>query len=231
VGAAGAGQRFGESIAILLGDLAHAEADELAAELPSPMRRIWRELVVELVCGQRYDLTGSAAGRHDLAHARHVARSKSGAYTVERPLQLGAAAAGSSAEVAECLRTYGRALGEAFALRDDLLGVWGDPSRTGKPVGDDLVSAKPTVLLALARQRLAGPAAARLRRLTDGSATTDDVRTLLDDLERAGLRDEVEDLIDRHVDRACSALDEDLLDPRGIAGLRRMAGEIAWRDR
>ena len=107
-GAAGAGQRFGESIAILLGDLAHAEADGLAAELPSPMRRIWRELVVELVCGQRYDLTGSAAGRHDLAHARHVARSKSGGYTVERPLQLGAAAAGSSDEVADCLRAYGR---------------------------------------------------------------------------------------------------------------------------
>ena len=61
----------------LLGDLADAEADELAAELPAPMRRIWRELVVELVCGQRYDLTGSAAGRHDLPHARHVARSKS----------------------------------------------------------------------------------------------------------------------------------------------------------
>ena len=231
VGATGAAQRFGESIAILLGDLAHAEADELAAELPAPMRRIWRELVVELVCGQRYDLTGSAAGRHDLPHARHVARSKSGAYTVERPLQLGAAAAGSSDEVARCLRTYGRALGEAFALRDDLLGIWGDPSRTGKPVGDDLLSAKPTVLLALARQRLTGPAAARLGRLTDGAASTDDVGLLLADLEEAGLRDEVEDLIDRHVDVACSALDADLLDPRGVAGLRRMAGEIAWRDR
>jgi hypothetical protein len=67
--------------------------------------------------------------------------------------------------------------------------------------------------------------------LTDGAASTDDVGLLLADLEEAGLRDEVEDLIDRHVDVACSALDADLLDPRGVAGLRRMAGEIAWRDR
>ncbi len=229
-GARGCSRRFGESIAILLGDLAHAEADHLAGGLPPEMRRIWRELVVELVCGQRHDLTGSAGSRVDLRQARYVARSKSGGYTVQRPLQLGVAAA-APADFTSGLSTYGRELGEAFALRDDLLGVWGDPARTGKPAGDDLLSGKPTVVMALAQDRLSGPAAARLRRLTRGDGDRDDVEAVIADLDRAGLRDEVEDLIDRHVLAACRALDDRVLDPAGIAGLRRMAVEIAWRDR
>jgi geranylgeranyl diphosphate synthase type I len=229
-GARGAPQRFGESIAILLGDLAHAEADHLAGQLPEPMRRIWRVLVVELVCGQRYDLTGGACGQHELAHARHVARSKSGAYTVERPLQLGAAAAAAPEVVIASLRTYGRALGEAFALRDDVLGVWGDPARTGKPVGDDLLSGKPTVLMALAHQRLAGAAARRLRRVTGGSADPGETEALLADLAAAGLRGEVEDLIAGHVRMALDTLDDRVLDPLGVSQLRRIAAEIAWRD-
>ena len=94
--ARGSAQRFGESIAVLVGDLAHAEADHLVAELPASMRAIWRHLVIELVHGQSRDITGSAAGRRDLAHARRVARMKSGSYTIERPLQLGAAAAEAS---------------------------------------------------------------------------------------------------------------------------------------
>lgn len=227
----GCSQRFGESIAILLGDLAHAEADNLAGQLPEPMRRIWRVLVVELVCGQRYDLTGSASGRHDLPHARHVARSKSGAYTVERPLQLGAAAAAAPEVVIASLRTYGRELGEAFALRDDVLGVWGDPERTGKPVGDDLMAGKPTVLMALAWDRLTGSSAALLRRVTEGKAESDEVEILLSDLEAAGLRSEVEDLIAGHVRTALAALDDRVLDEEGITQLRRMAAEIAWRDK
>ena len=118
------------------------------------MRRIWRLLVIELVYGQSRDLTGTAAGRRDLAHARQVARLKSGAYTVERPLELGAAAAGRREPVVRAITRYGREVGEAFALRDDLLGVWGDPDRTGKPAGDDLLSGKPTVILSLAEERL-----------------------------------------------------------------------------
>jgi geranylgeranyl diphosphate synthase type I len=230
-GGRGSAQRFGESIAILLGDLAHAEADRLVAELPAPMRRIWHLLVVELVCGQRRDLTGSAAGRRDLSHAREVARLKSGAYTVQRPLELGAAAARAPELVTDCLSRYGRELGEAFALRDDLLGVWGDPSRTGKPVGDDLAAGKPTVLLALAHLRLRGPAADLLHRVVAGRRDPGDVECLLVELESAGLRGEVEELIGRHVRAAVDALDERLLDPSGLLSLQRMAVEIAWRDR
>ena len=223
-------ERFGDNIAILLGDLAHAEADALVAGLPAELRRIWRLLVIELVYGQRRDLTGSAAGRHDLAHAREVARLKSGAYTVERPLQLGAAAARAPEVVSAALATYGREVGEAFALRDDLLGVWGDPARTGKPAGDDLISAKPTVILALAHERASGPARQTLDKVGTPDLTCDDIAQLQESLRDWGVVGEVEDRINRHVADALAALDSSALDPDGVRELTVMAHKIAWRD-
>jgi geranylgeranyl diphosphate synthase type I len=230
-GALGSAQRFGDSIAMLAGDLAHAEADRLAAELPVEMRRIWRTLVVELVCGQRRDLTGSAAGRRDLAHARQVARMKSGSYTVERPLQLGAAAAAASPSVLSCLATYGREVGEAFALRDDLLGVWGDPALTGKPAGDDLLSGKPTVILSLAQQRVTGAGRLVLERVGTPDLSAEDVALLQTALAERGVVDAVEAMILQHLDTALTALDDHVLHPEGIAGLTQMAHQIAWRTR
>ncbi len=231
--AGGDAARFGESIAVLVGDLAHAEADHLASGLPSDMRGIWRTLVVELVCGQRRDLTGSAAGRRDLGHARQVARMKSGSYTVERPLQLGAAAAQADETVRTRLSRYGREVGEAFALRDDLLGVWGDPALTGKPAGDDLLSGKPTVILSLAAERLTGSSRQLLERTGSFGLGLgpDDVATLQDDLERAGVVQSVEAMIAGHLDEALAAIDDPRLDPEGVAGLTQLAHQIAWRDR
>jgi geranylgeranyl diphosphate synthase type I len=226
----GAPARFGESIAILLGDLAHAEADHLAADLPPEMRRIWRLLVVELVYGQRRDLTGSAAGRRDLANAREIARLKSGGYTVERPLELGAAAARAPEVVAARLARYGREVGEAFALRDDLLGVWGDPTRTGKPAGDDLVSGKPTVIVALAGERLSGTARATLDRIGCPELDADDVSLLQSAMVDCGVVAEVETMISRHLRTALDALDEPALDPVGVHELTQMAYQIGWRE-
>lgn len=229
-GAYGDAARFGESIAMLLGDLAHAEADHLMAELPAPMRKVWRLLVVELVYGQRRDLTGSAAGRRDLQHARQVARLKSGGYTVERPLELGAAAAKAPEVVSASLALYGREIGEAFALRDDLLGVWGDPTRTGKPAGDDLISGKPTVILSLATDRLDGSARRTLARVGTAELTRDDVLELQEGIVSCGVVADVEGLISAHVAAALSALDERALDPEGVRELTQMAHQIAWRD-
>jgi geranylgeranyl diphosphate synthase type I len=230
-GARGSARRFGESIAVLVGDLAHAEADHLVTELPRPMREIWRLLVIELVHGQSRDLTGSAAGRRDLDHARSVARMKSGCYTVQRPLQLGAAAAEADAAVTEVLDRYGEEVGEAFALRDDLLGVWGDPRRTGKPAGDDLLSGKPTVIMALANDRLFGPARKVLRRVGTPELSPADVVFLQEALAEHGVVDAVESLIRDHVHTAVDALRSGPLDPAGVAGLTSMAHRIAWRDR
>jgi geranylgeranyl diphosphate synthase type I len=230
-GATGDPARFGESIAMLVGDLAHAEADHLAAALPTEMRQIWRVLVVELVCGQRRDLTGSVAGRRDLGHARQVARMKSGSYTVERPLQLGAVAAGAPGRVRSSLATYGREVGEAFALRDDLLGVWGDPELTGKPAGDDLVSGKPTVIVSLAAERVGDSVRPVLERAGTPELTEADIALLQTALADCGVVEAVETMISTHLDTALSALDETALHPEGIAGLTQMAHQIAWRNR
>jgi geranylgeranyl diphosphate synthase type I len=230
-GGQGNANRFGESIAVLVGDLAHAEADHLVAPLPAALRRIWRVLVIELVRGQSRDVIGSAAGRRDLEHARQVAQMKSGCYTVWRPLQLGAVAAQADEATVRLLAAYGAEVGEAFALRDDLLGVWGDPARTGKPAGDDLLSGKPTVILALAHELLQGSAREVLERVGTPELSPADVVFLQDALQAGGVVDAVESRISAHVHTAVELLDGAGLDPQGAAGLTQMAHRIAWRDR
>lgn len=227
----GDAERFGESIAILLGDLAQSEADQLIGDLPGPLRRRWRQLTVELVCGQRADLTGSAVAAPDPSQAGRVARLKSGRYTVRRPLELGAVAAGADPDSLGRLSRYGDELGTAFALRDDLLGVWGDPRVTGKPAGDDLLSGKPTMIIALAGRRLGGRDRALLDRVGTPELGADDVAALQLLLDERGIRAEVEQLIKDHADRALQALDCDTLAAPAVRELGRMAQLIAWRDR
>lgn len=169
--AAGAGvaadpEHYGVSVAILLGDLALAWCDDLflagalplgAAERAAP---VWRAMRTEVLAGQLLDLAVTVSAEADPAaqerDAMRVNRYKTAAYTVERPLHLGAALAGARPATVRALRTYGTDVGIAFQLRDDLLGVFGDPAVTGKPAGDDLAEGKQTVLLALARAELGG---------------------------------------------------------------------------
>ena len=228
-GGRGAGPRYGESIAILVGDLLHSEADALAAQVPVALRAAWRTMSIELISGQTRDLVGAANGRRDLTHARQVARAKSGAYTVWRPLQFGAIAAGASAETLAALQRFGEQLGEAFALRDDLLGVLGDPARTGKPVGDDLIAGKPSVLLALAEQRFGPSARLALRRAGNG-CSPEQAAYLTAELVRCGVVDEVEQLIRDAVLCGERALDHPAIEPEAALGLRQLAHRVAWRN-
>lgn len=223
-------QRYGESIAILAGDLAHSEAGLLVAGLPAGMQQLWRTLAIELMLGQGRDLVGAANGRRDLDHARDVARVKSGAYTVWRPLQLGAAAAGAGPATLAALERYGAAVGEAFALRDDILGVIGDPRDTGKPVGDDLVTGKPTVLLALASERFSARWLRVLERAAAGRAPAVEVAALQAELVRSGVIGEVEAMIRDAVAAAFVALAEPAIDPEAAAGLQALARRVAWRN-
>ena len=224
--------RYGESIAVLVGDLAHVEADALVAALPDAVRAEWWLTCVELVRGQVRDLAGAARGDGPdaLARAWEVARAKSGAYTVERPLRLGALAADAAPATLASLSAYGRALGEAFALRDDLLGVFGDPALTGKPAGDDLRESKATVLLALLEERLPAADLGALTRIRSHAHQEDDVRTVTAQLEDLGVRAQAEELITQAHARALSALD-DAVAPAARAGLAVVADQVAWRDR
>lgn len=228
--ARGDAEAFGRNLAILLGDLAHTVADRLADGLPSPLRALWYDLCVELIAGQRADLTGAAAGRRDHAHAARVARLKSGRYTIERPLEFGALAAEARPGDVAALQCFGDRLGEAFALRDDALGVWGNPALTGKPAGDDLREGKATVLVCLAEGRLTGPDADRLSRLGTPTFTAEDAAALAAALRACGVADEVERLIAEAYAAAVAALASGELTAGGIAGLTDAARTIAWRE-
>lgn len=157
----GDGDRFGISGAILAGDLCLVWTDEMVATSGLPAaelaraRSIFDVMRTQLMGGQFLDVLASARGWDGLdtparvAQAREVVRYKSAKYSVEHPLLIGARAAGVADGDAARLSAYGLALGEAFQLRDDVLGVFGDPATTGKPAGDDLREGKRTVLLAL----------------------------------------------------------------------------------
>ena len=161
----GESRRFGEGVAILIGDLAEVYADRLMASATPAAFAIWNELKIELNIGQFLDVLGAARGDVDLDTARRIVRYKSGKYTIERPLHVGAALAGRIDELHESLTRFGAPLGEAFQLRDDILGTFGDSTRTGKPVGDDLREGKPTPMLAVALDRASAAQRAVLARI------------------------------------------------------------------
>ena len=147
---------FGASAAILLGDLALVWADDLfhSSGLPAAAQARaavpWRAMRTELLGGQYLDVLHQATGDTSARAALQIDRYKTAAYTVERPLHLGAALAGAGPALVDRYRRFGADVGVAFQLRDDLLGVFGDPDVTGKPAGDDLREGKRTLLLALA---------------------------------------------------------------------------------
>ncbi len=146
----GEDRRFGEAAAVLAGDMAMVLADRTLGRVSPEARDVWDELRTELNMGQYLDVVGSARGSATADEARRIIEHKTARYTVVRPLQLGAALAGRP-DLAGPLAGHGLPVGLAFQLRDDVLGAFGDPDATGKPVGDDLREGKPTLLMALAK--------------------------------------------------------------------------------
>ena len=162
--------------------------------------------------------------------ARWVARYKSGRYTVERPLHLGAALAGEDRLVGP-YSAFGEPLGEAFQLRDDLLGVYGDPVDTGKPSGDDLREGKPTLLLALATGYVGGAGRRMIERVGSPDLGDDEIAGLRDLFERCGARAAVEAEIERLVAQSEQALAATRISPRARDGLHALARLAVPRDR
>ena len=154
----GDAETFGLGAAILVGDLALVWSDELlrrsgvSAAALARARAVWDTMRTEVTAGQYLDLLRAAGGLPGPQGALTVARYKSAGYTVQRPLQLGAALAGAGPQVPEAYTAIGLPLGEAFQLRDDVLGVFGDPAVTGKSADDDLREGKQTLLIALTEQ-------------------------------------------------------------------------------
>lgn len=150
----GCGSLFGEGAAILVGDLALSWADEMLLtsgidpEQTLRAKTVYDIMRTELMSGQYLDLLEQVRGQITQERAETVIRYKSAKYTIERPLHMGAAIANANVDLLTSLSSYGLSLGEAFQLRDDLLGVFGESSVTGKPAGDDLREGKQTMLIA-----------------------------------------------------------------------------------
>jgi geranylgeranyl diphosphate synthase type I len=229
-GWAGDPDGYGRAMALLTGDLAFAVASRIAAGLPGRALSVWREMVDELVIGQFLDLAGAARQDRSGEVARTTTLLKSGRYTVTGPLRLGAVLAGLP-ELPLGLSRYGDLVGEAFQLSDDLLGVFGDPLRAGKPVGDDLASGKPTQLLACAAELLPPRGQALLALTGTPAFTPADVAELTRELISCGARDHVERKVRRNVEAACALVDRAAL-PRGVAAaLRSLAMAVTDRHR
>ena len=227
----GEGRRFGEGVAILIGDLAFVYADLLLADAPRAAVEVFNELRLEVNVGQYLDLLGTVRGEVGIDQARRICQYKSGKYTIERPLHLGAALAGRLDELGPLLSAYGRPLGEAFQLRDDLLGAFGDTLLTGKPVGEDLREGKPTALYAFAAAAADGAAAKLLAdRFGAADLTAAEVEELQAILEGTGARRQVECTIDRRVDEALVALDDAVLDDESHLRLVELAHFVAGRN-
>jgi geranylgeranyl diphosphate synthase type I len=229
----GEARRFGEGMAILVGDFAFVYADLMMRGAPPDALDIYDELRIELCVGQSLDLVGTARADADATAARRIATYKSGKYTVERPMHLGAALAGRLDDLAQPLSAIGLPLGEAFQLRDDILGVFGDEDVTGKPVGDDLREGKLTPLVAIATRRTADDPddSELLGRL--GAADLDplEVRALQDLFVRSGALADVERSIGELVAQARAALRDTPLVGDARDRLEDLAAYVAWRDR
>lgn len=229
-------EQFGTAAAILLGDLCLVWSDQLlhtgglAPDTLARARPVFDRMRTELTLGQYLDVLAQATGDTTVARALTVARLKSASYTVERPLLLGAALAGAAAPVVTAYAGYGPPLGEAFQLRDDVLGVFGDPARTGKPAGDDLREGKRTFLVATAFET-ADPTARKVleRGLGDPELDRAGVDRLREVISSTGALDRTERRITELTGTALAALAGAPVEPAAVDALTALATAATTR--
>jgi geranylgeranyl diphosphate synthase type I len=228
-------EQYGAAAAILLGDLLLSWADELLRTCGLPEDRVRRALAffdttrTEVITGQFLDVAVQARGASTVEDAMRVLRYKSAKYSVERPLHIGAALAGADEATLEALTGFGLPLGEAFQLRDDLLGVFGDPEVTGKPAGDDVTEGKRTVLVALALEKAPAEDAKRLDSALGRPLDAAEVADLQRVIESSGAAAEVERRIAELTDRSLAALEEAPVEEPARAVLRQLATAATQR--
>jgi geranylgeranyl diphosphate synthase, type I len=229
-GLRGEDRRFGEGVAILVGDLAFVYADILLRAANPTATEIFNELRIEVNIGQYLDLLGTVEGAPTVASAQRICRYKSGKYTIERPLHLGAALADAFAPHESALSAYGLPLGEAFQLRDDLLGALGETERTGKPVGDDLREGKPTALVARALEHANAAQRQVLGGLGDIALDHEQIAAIQEVLVDTGAAHQVESSITELRDEAIAAIRASTLSRVAVEALVDLALFVTDRD-
>lgn len=211
----GNSENYGASVAILLGDLSLAWSDELlylsGVEQPQLNQAlpIFHEMREELMAGQYLDVLESVRGESNIVRSSKIAQLKSGKYSIERPLQFGAALAGANSTLIDDFSNFGLALGEAFQLRDDLLGIFGEPNVTGKPSGDDIREGKRTLLIALTLEKC-NESERRLLEISlgDKNVESSKIAAIQEVISRCGAMEECERLISELFDKAVANLDK-----------------------
>ncbi|MUN39629.1 polyprenyl synthetase family protein [Actinomadura litoris] len=227
---------FGVSAAMLFGDLLLVWADELlytSGVDPARLRAarpVYDRMRAEAICGQYLDVAETAKGVPSVARSMRVVRYKAARYTVEHPLVLGGVMAGGGGRLLAAYSAFGRPLGEAFQLRDDLLGVFGDPGVTGKSNLDDLREGKPTVLMAYAVEHATLAQRALINRL-HGAADLDEsaARDLRKVLDETGAHAAVEDMIEVRGRHALTALRAAPLTEDAGQALTALTDAALWR--
>jgi geranylgeranyl diphosphate synthase type I len=232
----GPAERFGESAAILLGDLCLIWAEQMLRESGLDHRRLqqawprYDAMRTELAVGQFADLASDIRDLPSMDTVLEVARRKSGNYTVRRPLEIGAAMSGCSDRTVSGLGRYGEAVGEAFQLRDDLLGVFGAETVTGKPTGQDLIERKATSVVITAHNLADPPTRRQLTELMNTGDLDENAielwRTLI---VTTGAVQRIEDMISSRVSSALNELDDLRVGEPVRAGLANMAAVCTGR--
>ncbi|THJ64838.1 polyprenyl synthetase family protein [Arthrobacter echini] len=238
-------ERFGVSAAILAGDLCLAFSEELfdasssdascARAGRTSARAIFNRMRTEVMAGQYLDLLEEAVGPDQtpaLAEERalNILRFKSAKYSIERPLMLGGALAGADRALLDAYSAFALPLGEAFQLRDDVLGVFGDPEVTGKPAGDDLREGKRTFLIARALRSSSKDSSTRINAmLGDTDLDAEAIASLRATIVASGALSHTEALIDRKSAEAFDALTRLPTDAISREALRRLAEAAVTR--
>ncbi|MEV6426262.1 polyprenyl synthetase family protein [Nocardia sp. NPDC051463] len=227
--------RFGADAAIILGDLALVWSAELlnTAELSAIQLAAARTVVdtmrSDVMYGQYLDLLATGSPSNDIDRALQIIRHKTVAYTFDSPLQLGAAIADAGAQVHDALTCYARPLGEAFQFQDDLLGVYGDPARTGKSNVDDLRDGKHTVLVAIALEHADAEQSACLRTLLGDPELDDRGAAVCRDIVAATAKETVHRMIRARWAEANRVLDKAPFPTAVVQAMRHIADDAIAR--
>lgn len=235
-------EAFGRAGAILLGDLLLVWSEQMLARSGLDPQRLdmarpWVEAMrTEVTCGQFLDVIAQSAPatatlEQALTTANRVVEYKTNRYTVQRPLQFGAALGGADQELQEHLAAFASPIGRAFQFRDDLLGIFGDEELTGKPAGDDLREGKRTVLVAHALAAAPDDEAAELdAMLGDASLGQEQVQRGREIITASGAKEAVEATIDAAYEQAMGALAQARLTDEGRVALTALAEACVRRD-
>jgi geranylgeranyl diphosphate synthase type I len=226
------GAQAGAAAAVLVGDQIAGMAQVALLEVPLPSARLRAaaallgQMQEEVAVGQMLDLFADKADADAISQMHDL---KTGSYTARGPIAMGAALSGATSAQRAALARYAKPLGLAFQLRDDLLGLFGDPAKTGKPVGGDLRRGKRSAPVAeLSSDPAARDLLARVWGVAD--ARDEDLRAVLDAMVQTGVRARIEERIAMLAASADAALDSATLEPSGRDILRGAIGALSERD-